>query len=78
MPKRRSGKSISRDGERHPGDGPDFDVVSNQLTDACKLNLSQAERAQLVSDVDALWQLYDGDRPVPITDRGVPIAELFT
>jgi hypothetical protein len=22
-------------------------------------------------------ELYDGDRPVPITDRGQPIAELF-
>ena len=28
--------------------------------------------------IDPSEELYDGDRPVPITDRGQPIAELFT
>ncbi len=28
--------------------------------------------------IDPTEELYDGDRPVPITDRGQPIAELFT
>ena len=28
--------------------------------------------------VDAAKELYAGDRPVPITDRGRPIAELFS
>ncbi len=28
--------------------------------------------------IDPSEELYDGDRPVPITDRGKPIAELFT
>ena len=28
--------------------------------------------------IDYTKNLYDGDRPVPITDRGQPIAELFT
>ncbi len=27
--------------------------------------------------VDPAKELYDGDRPVPITDRGTPVAELF-
>lgn len=27
--------------------------------------------------IDCRTELYDGDRPVPITDRGQPIAELF-
>jgi uncharacterized protein (DUF1501 family) len=28
--------------------------------------------------IDPSEELYDGDRPVPITDRGQPIAELFS
>ncbi|MGN6133549.1 MAG: DUF1501 domain-containing protein [Aureliella sp.] len=28
--------------------------------------------------IDCRTELYDGDRPVPITDRGTPIAELFS
>lgn len=28
--------------------------------------------------IDPAHHLYDGDRPVPITDGGIPIAELFT
>ena len=28
--------------------------------------------------IDCRAELYDGDRPVPITDRGIPMAELFT
>lgn len=28
--------------------------------------------------IDCQAELYDGDRPVPITDRGVPIRELFS
>jgi len=27
--------------------------------------------------IDPSQELYDGDRPVPITDRGQPVAELF-
>ena len=27
--------------------------------------------------IDPGTELYDGDRPVPITDQGMPIAELF-
>ena len=28
--------------------------------------------------IDCHAELYDGDRPVPITDRGTPVAELFS
>jgi hypothetical protein len=27
--------------------------------------------------IDPAKELYDGDRPVPITDHGTPIAQLF-
>ena len=52
-----------------------------------ELGMTIAERPVSVPDlhatihwslgIDPAKELHDGDRPVPITDRGVPIRELF-
>lgn len=68
---------IAGGGLKHAGAWGQSDEVSEQVVEKPVSVPDYFATALAALQIDPAANLYDGDRPVPITDLGKPIAELF-
>ena len=68
---------IAGGGLKHAGAWGQSDEVSEQVVEKPVSVPDYFATALAALQIDPTANLYDGDRPVPITDLGKPIAELF-
>jgi hypothetical protein len=68
---------IAGGGLKHAGAWGQSDEVSEQVLEKPVSVPDYFATALAALQIDPATNLYDGDRPVPITDLGKPIAELF-
>ena len=68
---------IAGGGLKHAGAWGQSDEVSEQVIEKPVSVPDYFATALAALQIDPAANLYDGDRPVPITDLGKPIAELF-
>ena len=55
-----------------------FDIIRRPVVTEKSTLLGEQNKITFLVGVDASKYLYDGDRPVPITDNGKPITKLFS